>query len=469
MKKIIIAVIGILLIAILTLPFVGGYKTEEVFNQWIAQVNRMGTYDLQWERYDKGWLQTQAVLKVGLNSSVLPALAPDESAVWYFPLNVELNHGPVLWLDAMRLGWFSGSFYLDEQHEMWLERNLQKEGDGRFFVSEVFMNLVGNATTQDHSLPFSVTTTTGETFEVSAYSGNGKISRGGVVEYSGKLPAFAIIEDEATKASVEDVALRIHSDFGRQVGDYVIPGNGEISIKKVTVKDDDELAFSMADFLVVSDVELSDDRTLADFEIKIAFANLAFLGEQITNAELEVDFANISTVFLDRYLTAVQNAYDGQGETDPMLFMQLSGLASEHLIPGGPELSIPSLTFTTPEGSLTFDGRLAVAPEAAQQMANPMAILSYLAVDASLLVDKPLAFRLAQQSTLRDLNAAQFEGGEQMTDEEKEELANNQAQMMLDAFTIQGMLIDQGANYTGEFSFKDGQAVLNGQPLPMPF
>lgn len=468
MKKILVAIVGLLVLALLLLPFVGAYKTEETFNNWIAQVNRMGAYDLQWESYHKGWLQTQAVLKVGFKPGLMSA-SEDGEFNWYLPLNVKLNHGPVLWLDGVRLGWFSGDFYLDEQHEMWLERNLQKQGEGHFFVSDVYMNLAGDTSLQDHSLPFSFTAESGETFQVSAYSGAGSVKRSGVVDYSGKLPAFTMTSGETAEVNIQDALFRVHSDLGRKVGEYVIPGNGEFSIKKIAVTGDEDMSFVLTDLLMSSDMQVNDDQTLADMEIKMAFANMEILGEQISNAKFDFDFANISTVFLDQYFAMMQQAYDAEGAANPMLAAQMMGVASEHLVPGGPEFNIHSLAFTTREGSLEFDGRLAIAADAAQKMSNPMAILSDLTVDASLLVDKPLAFRLVRQSTMKDLNAAQFEGGDQMTDEEKEALADNQTHMKLDTLTIQGMLIDKGERYTSEFHFKDGQAMLNGQPMPLPF
>lgn len=468
MKKILIAVVGLLVIALLVLPFFGAYKTEETFNNWIAQANRMGAYDLQWESYDKGWLQTQAVLKVGFKAGLLAASEGDEQN-WYLPLNVRLNHGPVLWLDGLRLGWFSGDFYLNEQHEMWLERNLQKQGEGPFFVSKVHMNLAGDTTLEDQSLPFSFTTEAGDTLQVSAYSGAGSIKRSGLIDYSGKLPAFAMTGGETAEVNIQDVLFRVRSDLGSKVGEYVIPGNGEFSIKKIAVEGDEDMSFVITDLLMSSDMRVNDDKTLADMEIKMAFANMETMGEQISNAKFDFDFANISTVFLDQYFAMMQQAYDAEAAANPMLAAQMMGMASEHLIPGGPEFNIHSLAFTTREGSLEFDGRLAVGAEAAQQMSNPMAMISHLTVDASLQVDKPLAFRLVRQSTMKDLNAAQFEGGDQMTDEEKEALADNQTHMKLDTLTIQGMLIDKDERYTSEFHFKDGQAVLNGQPMPLPF
>lgn len=470
MKKLVIGLIGFLLLALLVLPFVGAYKTEQTFNQWIAQVNQTGSYDLSWESYDKGWLQTRAVLKVGFKPGVmLPAASDADENPWYLPLHLELNHGPVLWLDGARLGWFSGEFFLDEKHQLWLERNLQKQGEGRFFVSEIHMNLAAETRLKDHSLPFSFTTAEGETIKVSAYAGEGVVSRSGKVEYSGKLASFNIVGGGFAEGSIEDVAFNVRSDFGAKAGELVVPGYGEFSIGKIAIKGTEEWVFDAERLSLSSDMQLSENKSLVNIKIKGSFADMEFMGEKISNAQLDLGFSNFSVAFLDQYLAMIQNGYDAESDANPMLTMQTMNMVSQHLLPGGPQIHVDALAFTTREGSLEFDGRLAIAPEAAQHVNNPMAMISHVAVDASLLVDKPLAFRLMRRSTMNDLDAAQFEGGGQMTDAEKEALADNQTHMKLDTLTLQGMLIDKGERYSSEFHFKNGKAEINGRAMPLPF
>ncbi len=470
MKKLVLGLIGILLLALLVLPFVGAYKTEQTFNQWIAQVNQTGPYDLSWESYDKGWMQTRAVLKVGFKPGVMSAALPDaDENPWYLPLHVQLHHGPVLWLDSARLGWFSGEFFLDEKHQAWLDRNLQKQGEGRFFVSEIHMNLAAETTLKDRSLPFSFTTAEGETFNVSAYAGEGVISRSGKVEYTGKLTSFNVVGGGFSEGSIEDVAFNVRSDFGAKVGEFIVPGYGEFSIGKIGLKGAEQWVFDAERLSLSSDMRLNEDKSLANIKIKGSFADMEIMGEKISNAQLDLGFSNFSVVFLDQYLAMIQDGYDAASDANPMLAMQTMNMASQHLLPGGPQIHVDSMAFTTPEGSLEFDGHLAIAPEAAQHVNNPMAMISHVAVDASLLVDKPLAFRLMRRSTMNDLDAAQFEGGGQMTDAEKEALADNQTHMKLDTMTLQGMLIDKGGRYSSEFHFKNGKAELNGRAMPLPF
>lgn len=467
MKKFLLFVVVVLILALVGLPFLGAHKTEETFNAWMAEINQAGTYKLQWERYEKGWLTTDAILKVGFNQSQLSTLIPEAEDDLYIPLNVLLHHGPVLWGDGLGLGWFSGDFFLDKEHEIWVKNNLQVEGDEPFYISRVFMNLVGNTSINDRSLPFTLATSSGEVIQVTAYAGEGSVSRTGLVEYAGNLPKFSVSGDSGA-VEVNDIRFHVKSDFGRRVGNFVVPSLGEFSIESASLKSEENGFFQMQNLALSSDMQINAEQTAANLDMKIGFANLDVLGEKVSDAALDIRFANLSVTFLEQYLALIQQSYETGGNASPLIAMQSMSLVTSHLLPAGPDLKIEALKFTTPEGSLNFKGRLAAAPGAAQ-VASPFEIIPHLIIDTDLVVDKPLAFRLVRHSTLRDLNAAQFEGGGQMTEEEKQALADNQTHMKLDTLTIQGMLIDKGEQYSSEFHFKDGKASLNGKPMPLPF
>ena len=57
-----------------------------------------------------------------------------------------------------------------------------------------------------------------------------------------------------------------------------------------------------------------------------------------------------------------------------------------------------------------------------------------------------------------------------MSDTEIEKLAEMQAATMLDMLSMQGMISSNvEGNFEIDFTMKDGQATLNGNPLPLPF
>jgi uncharacterized protein YdgA (DUF945 family) len=466
MKKVLLAVIGIVVVALAVLPFVAGQNTQQSLDTWVAQMNQLGGYDFSWEKYQKGWLKTEAILKVGLK---LPASLDgvDELRNWTIPLHLSLNHGPILWRDGLKPGWFSGEAYLSREHQDWVNQNLSVEGDGPFFVSKVTMDLAGNTTIRDRSLPFKVSKDADQ-LEIAGYQGEGTIVRGGLLQYSGVLDSMAVSSDGGN-LQMKNMKFHMSSDFGGKVGQYALPGSAEFTVASMEAATGAGQAFMMRDATVSSDLSFNAEKTMGDMRMVMAFAELNVLEEKVENAKFDFSFNNLSLTFLNKYMELVQQMADGGEEQASMLAMQMMGLVSSDLLPAGPQVNIRQLGFKTPEGALDFNGSIAVSPEAAKDASNPMAILSHLTVNAALNADKPLAFRLVRQNTLKDLNAAQFEGGNQMTEDEKQALADNQAHLQLDMLTAQGMLVDKGEQYQAQFEFKDGAAVLNGQPMPLPF
>lgn len=455
------------MVALVAMPFVAGQKTQQSLDAWVAQMNGLGSYSFSWEKYQKGWLSSEAVLKVGLK---LPSGLDDamgELQDWTIPLQLNLHHGPILWRDGVKPGWFSGEFYLSKEHQDWVDQNLSVEGEGPFFVSKVVMDLAGNATIRDRSLPFKVSKDDGQ-FELAGYQGEGSIARGGLVQYNGILSALTVGGGDGN-LQMDNIKFRMSSDFGAKVGQYALPGSAEFSLGSVQGAIGDGQSLIMKDLSFSSDMSFNADKTAGDMRLVMAFAEMNLLEEKIENAKFDFSFNRLSLAFFNKYMEIVQQIVDGGGETNPMLAMQMMGLVSSDLLPAGPEIIINQLGFKTPEGALDFNGSLAVSPEAAKDMSNPMAILGHITVKAALNADKPLVFRLVRQNTLKDLNQAQFEGGNQMTEDEKQSLADNQAHMQLDMLTIQGMLVDKGEKYQSLFEFKDGKAVMNGNPLPLPF
>jgi uncharacterized protein YdgA (DUF945 family) len=57
-----------------------------------------------------------------------------------------------------------------------------------------------------------------------------------------------------------------------------------------------------------------------------------------------------------------------------------------------------------------------------------------------------------------------------MTDEEIKAVAAQQVDGMIEMFTQQGMItVTADGEYEMTFTMQDGQAVLNGNPIPLPF
>ena len=95
--------------------------------------------------------------------------------------------------------------------------------------------------------------------------------------------------------------------------------------------------------------------------------------------------------------------------------------------------------------------------------------VSKAGVDSVITLDKAMALWVAEKMLISQLQG-DAQTVKQMTNKEIKDLAEQQAGSMIEALSQQGMVIVNGeGNYTMTFTLTDGQATLNGNPMPLPF
>lgn len=460
MKKMIFAVCALVLAVIVTGPLLAAWKTEDELNRLLTQINTDPAYSLEWVSYDKGWLATDAVMAATLNNYPNP-LAP---AV--LPVQVRVNHGPLLIADGFSVGWFSGHVHLAEEQDGWLKDRLTPSRKGPIWQTRMHMDLAGLLSFHDASQPFDLLLE--ETrVQVAEYRGEGRLRPSGTLEYSAELPRVQLYA-EGSELHLERIELLLTLDLNAAHTSYVMPGQGKLIVGSVNGSGPDDDVMHMTDFRLSTKSQLDATQTLADMDLAMSFGSLDFLGEKLDNAVFEASLKRMSLAFLQRYSEA-SAAVEVQADIDlALLALELMQPILSDLLPNGPSLSLSPVAFSTPEGSLEFSADVKVSPDAVG-LNSVFELAQYLTVDAALVVDKALAVRMMEQSTRRDLLAEQFEGGGVMSDADLEETARRQAQFKLNMMVIQRMLVQEKGRYRAVLSYANGQALLNGQPVPLPF
>ena len=102
-----------------------------------------------------------------------------------------------------------------------------------------------------------------------------------------------------------------------------------------------------------------------------------------------------------------------------------------------------------------------------EEMEDPQFWITHLTANAEVLADKGVALLLA--TNYMNSQLAQNPQTAGMTPEELQEIAEQQSPMMVDALVEQGLLVDKDEKLTLIFTLKDSQAILNGNPIPLPF
>lgn len=451
MNKVIVIVVALVVLLVGAMPYVGGQRAEQSLNELVEHLNQTGNYPVAWRTYQNGWFKSQGILDVEIEAMTLPFI-------------FTIHHGPLIVTDGIKVSWFSGEVHLSPEEEGWLREHIQVTEEGPLIQSRFSMGLTGVVEIKDEGKPFILTDDSG-VISVAGYRGEGELVRGGSLHYSGRLPSIQLLDNSnGTVAKFEELSLSMTSDISQRYGDHLIPGKARFSVGSITAAG----AFgdvSLDDLSFSTEATFNPERTLADLMIDIRLQNFSGYDEAVSNAVLKMGYERISLSFMDQYMQSMQASLTTGAE--PPAGMLLMGLAMSDLIPYGPKFSIHQLTFSTEEGSLDFTA--SIETEQGDQAVHILNLFQSVEARSELTVDQPLAQRLAAMSVKSELQEQAFDLGQPVLDPELETLAHEQAMQTLNELVAQGFLINEDGVYSSQFSFKQGQALLNEQPIPLPF
>ena len=119
-----------------------------------------------------------------------------------------------------------------------------------------------------------------------------------------------------------------------------------------------------------------------------------------------------------------------------------------------------------------FSGKVMAKVSAVDSLPEPLEDpafwLSKAVIDSNLKLDKAMALWVGEQFVANQIQSDPNAAG--MTDEEIKAIAGEQVEGMIEMFTQQGMItVNVDGEYEMTFTMQDGQAMLNGNPMPLPF
>lgn len=470
MKKALSAVLFgfvVVLLLVVVAPIYGGKKAKIALDQLIAHVNATAPGSADWHSYEQGWFSSEGVLYVDLAAYLdMPAAANAETLI--VPLQLELSHGPVIISDGLTLGWFEGRWYLNSEHEAWVKDKVQVEGKGPFFTSSFKMALSGVVAFREQTLPFSVAAND-SLFSMTGYHGQGTYRPYGALIYHGSFTKASLLSHDGNiLVEGADVGLISHLDERR--GTFAVPGEAALSLDRVVVTRDDNPIFTLDDLeLATSFVVAKEKPEVGDVGMRLEFGRSEFLGDTVNDGALEISLHRMSLSFYEKYMTLVQDVEDGESDASSLQGLQILALVNQELLPFGPELQLKKMQFATKEGQFSMNGHLRVLEDAAKGQANPFSVFKKIDAQLNILVDKPLAFRLAEQRAAKEIDEESFAGGAAFDEKDREAAIQSRAATQIEALLGQGFIVDKGEQFQTRFSFEKGVAVINGKAIPLPF
>jgi uncharacterized protein YdgA (DUF945 family) len=226
----------------------------------------------------------------------------------------------------------------------------------------------------------------------------------------------------------------------------------------------DGLALDMENFVLDMNSTTKEDGALMDIGMDYLVDSVSAPNFEAKDLVVKTEINNLEKVLFE----TLQSLSD-----DPMKMQEVMGdiMTTKLLaqLKTNPEVNITELSGTINDGVMNakFLSKLQGIEEMPAMMEDPSFWLSKAVVDADVKMDKTMAMWVGTQVVASQMAADPSTAG--MTDAEIQDMASQQVEGMLGMFAAQGMLVvNEEGGYEMAFTMEDGQATLNGNPMPLP-
>ena len=469
MKKIIIPVATIALVGLVSPKFTGNAINEGLDN-FVASLNTAPGYIATIDSRETSWFSSSAVVNVGIDPLMFADLGLDSTELGSFEdlsatINVSAQHGPFLTLNGLSLGL---SAWKAEVNDSVFREFLAYADDEKFYSVTGNIGLFGGVSFEDIMPKFTVIPQDGgdEIIAFSGWNGEGAASSDNTT-YSGVTDLVSVSAEGVTfemksmtlgSSFDGDWTSAMQGDFYNSVTQFAIASiNFDMPMLETNAK--------LEKLIIDVTTEKSEDGNLMDMGVDYAIEYVESPEFSGRNLVVKTEINNLEKAFFKAYQEA---------STKPAQMEQaMVDIIETKLLPqlqAAPEFNITEMSGNVADGN--FSGKVMAKVAGIDSLPEPLEDpgfwISKAVVDSNLKLNKAMALWIGEQVISSQIQADPNAAG--MTDEEISAIAVEQVEGMIGMFTQQGMItVNADDEYEMTFSMQDGQAMLNGNPMPLPF
>ncbi|MFQ3198290.1 MAG: hypothetical protein ACI8R9_000454 [Paraglaciecola sp.] len=469
MKKIIIAIAVIAAVGLVGPKFTGNAINQKIDNI-IANINQMPGYRASIKNRETSWFSSSAVIKVGLDAAMFADAGLAATQMEMFKnLNSELNftaqHGPFLTLNGFGFGL---SAWKIETAEKTLREVLSYDKNKIFYTMTGNIGLFGGANFADNIPEFSLILQDDLAAEsaFSGWNGSGTASSDSF-SYRGEIESF-VMSNDMMSVDVKSVkwdsvlnaswASALQGEFYDSAGSFTI-GLINFDLPELGVKT------GIESFVIDVETMKSDDGALMDVNMDYALKSIDLPYFKARDLIIKTQFKHLEKEFFKAYQEATAKPSE--------IEQAMAEIIKNKLLPqlqAAPELNITEMSGKIADGK--FSGKILTKLVGIDSLPNsledPGFWISKVFVDSKLEADKPMAMWIGEQVVVSQIQADP--NAAQMTKEEIKSMAAQQVDGVITGLTEQGMItVTADGSYEIVFTMQDGQALLNGKTMPLPF
>ncbi|NRA61730.1 MAG: DUF945 family protein [Psychrobium sp.] len=468
MKKILLPLSALLLIAGIA-PKVISTQIESALNEAVVGINNTPGYKATLNNLNSGWFSTDANIDIALN---LAAMSPQGKAMQE-QLDLKVNiafeaaHGPIIFGQHSGLGWAGWSATVQGDN---LRDKAVWAKETPLYVLTSHMGIFGKQNFSDVLTPLSNIKDSEITFDFSGFNGKGSYSGDGLV-YQGKA---STINMNSTEGSVKITDATISMDYKATFEEMIEAGfydsNAKFNIATMHINNPATSdSIKMRDLYMIIATALSNDKSKGNMSMLNGVKSIDVNDFHGDDLAMDIEFNNINVAVMKAWQAHSRSF----GDIDPLKMQQqtMAFFTKEllNLLISEPQINITSLRATLTQGTFTSNMHTSLlgVDTLPNNLQDPVFWLSHMLMNGKVHGDKAVIEHLATQMMKQQMTGDTR--GQNMTDDEINDMANKQTLGMLNMLVQQGMVSADETHYTSVLKLEDKKFTVNGKAIPLPF
>ncbi len=477
MKKLTIIVIIFALLLLLTPPLLGALAQSEL-EEALVQANKQtnSQAELLLENYDKGWFSSSGEIRLQFSDSYLESIAQtsdiDETgqAVLQtlgkgFSQSIAVQHGPILWGPRFDLGLGEAVTTIDAESHPELANLLTQTGQPYLLQSTVTMGLGGTGDLAVDAPPFQYTQNENR-WIFAGMQAQGTLALDDMhVIVQGQLHGFSYAGSEG-EAVLEQTTFSANMAYP-ETAPYGL-GHAQVAIDRFVALSPAQAAIDLEQAKFAFNSTQGSNNT-ANINASYEIGRLRGADFLLADLQANIKLTNLDTDALQQ-MQQLNLEIAAQPENIDPLVAQIHAPLYDVLAAGvGVELnplqfSLDNRTF---KANISLLSKPASLPSKDDFKLDPALLLQDLfLIQAELTLDKTLATELAIPQVKQQLLAG-IPADMNVDEQQLDQMAQAQAPLMLSMLVAQGMLRDEGANYSVAAQYEQGTVTINGNPIQL--
>lgn len=469
MKKLLVIMSSLVVVASLVGPKIVAYKVEQNLKENIKSVNELPGYEVQLAEISSTWFTTKAKINLVLDvASILDTPRTDRLTNLIAELEFKAIHGPVLFTKNSLFGWIDWSITFNDEE---LTKSFIWDENKPFYQVSAQMGLLGKHSYQDKIPALEINTgRSNKKVTFAGYQGKGTYNNK-VINYIGQIGEIKLTKPEGyIIADNSMIELTIESPISEIYSNVFYNSSAKLNIGEFVTKDQrDNEEVQLNNVYLSTSTILKNNNKLVDMAISYGIG--AFKFPDLSGDSLAIDIAlnNFSDDFLIAYKDSLKQIATGNPDE---VGYNLHSFAVQHLLPflkNSPEFSISNLSVALPKGKIS--GYLKTNLEQINQLPQDVLDTSFW-LEHIEMHGQLTGNQAAVESLISDLFYSYKKDSYHYlnkNDEQKRALAKKQATQLIMQVKESGTIKADGINYVTKFGLKNKIVSINDNKKTIPY